>query len=227
MHAHWNNTPLVNMLLHSDALSWFGANQSWLFLLNATCLEQNFTFFCLTVTRQGLEPTIYRTRGEHADHYHDYFTDAISSVDVLFLKINKWKIYETLSIFKYTEVSIKKMYQINLMFLISGLSSNHSTIYRLICMGDSFQYFDWFFFFLAKVQTVLETRVFDEFFLREWGMHFDKEIKNLEWLICMGDSFQYFDWFGFFLAKVQTVLETRVFDEVFFKGVRYSFWQRN
>jgi hypothetical protein len=33
--AHWNNSPLIYMLPHSDTLSWFRANQSVLFLLNA------------------------------------------------------------------------------------------------------------------------------------------------------------------------------------------------
>jgi hypothetical protein len=37
--AHWNNSPRVDMSLHSDILFWFRANlQSLLFLLNAACL---------------------------------------------------------------------------------------------------------------------------------------------------------------------------------------------
>jgi hypothetical protein len=35
--AHWNNSSRVDMALHSDTLSWFRANQSLLFLLNAAC----------------------------------------------------------------------------------------------------------------------------------------------------------------------------------------------
>jgi len=31
--AHWNNSSWVDMSLHSDTLSWFPANQSFLFLL--------------------------------------------------------------------------------------------------------------------------------------------------------------------------------------------------
>ena len=36
--AHWNNSPWVDMSLHSDTLFWFRANQSLLFLLNAVFL---------------------------------------------------------------------------------------------------------------------------------------------------------------------------------------------
>jgi hypothetical protein len=35
--AHWNNSPQVYMSPHSYTLSWFQANQSLLFLLNAVC----------------------------------------------------------------------------------------------------------------------------------------------------------------------------------------------
>ena len=38
--AHWNNSPRVDMSLHSDTLFWFWANQSLLFLLNAACLVE-------------------------------------------------------------------------------------------------------------------------------------------------------------------------------------------
>jgi hypothetical protein len=57
------------MSLHSDTLFWFRANQSLLFLLNATfgeAADTNFIVFGLT--RPGLETTIYSTRGEHANH---------------------------------------------------------------------------------------------------------------------------------------------------------------
>ena len=58
---HWNNSPRVDMLLHSEILFWFRANQSLIFLLNAACLSV-------------LEPMIYHTQGEHANHYT---TDAL------------------------------------------------------------------------------------------------------------------------------------------------------
>jgi hypothetical protein len=38
--AHWNNSPHIDVSLHSDTLSWFKANQSLLFLLNAACLAE-------------------------------------------------------------------------------------------------------------------------------------------------------------------------------------------
>jgi hypothetical protein len=38
--AHWHNRPLIDMLPHSDTLSWFWTNQSLLFLLNAECLVE-------------------------------------------------------------------------------------------------------------------------------------------------------------------------------------------
>jgi hypothetical protein len=50
--AHWNNSPWIDMLLHSYSLSWFRANQSLLFLPNT-----NFIIFSLTPP--GLVPTIY------------------------------------------------------------------------------------------------------------------------------------------------------------------------
>ena len=37
---HRNNIPRLNMSLRSDTLSWFRANQSLLFLLNAACLAE-------------------------------------------------------------------------------------------------------------------------------------------------------------------------------------------
>jgi hypothetical protein len=40
-------------------------------LLNADCLteKQHIGISVFGLTRLGLEPTIYRTRGEHANHY--------------------------------------------------------------------------------------------------------------------------------------------------------------
>ena len=56
--AHRNNSPPIDMLPHSDTLSWFRANQSLLFLLNAACLARSNTY-------QFYSSTIYHTRGEH------------------------------------------------------------------------------------------------------------------------------------------------------------------
>ena len=65
--AHWNNTPRIAMSPLSDILFWF-----W----EAT--NTKFTVFGLT--RPGLEPTIYRTWGEHVNHYT---TDAIFAPNTL------------------------------------------------------------------------------------------------------------------------------------------------
>ena len=60
------------MSLHSDTLFSFRANQSLLFLLNGACLAEeatNTNFAVFDLTQPGLELTIYRTPGEHANHY--------------------------------------------------------------------------------------------------------------------------------------------------------------
>jgi len=63
--AHLNNSPWID-LPHSDTLSLFRANQSLLFLLNAACLAERQQIPFL------YDPTIYRTQGEHANHYTTY-----------------------------------------------------------------------------------------------------------------------------------------------------------
>jgi hypothetical protein len=55
------------MSLHSDTLFWYHANQSLLLLLSGEATKNYFIVFGLT--RPGLESTIYRTRGEHANRY--------------------------------------------------------------------------------------------------------------------------------------------------------------
>ena len=75
--AHWNNSPWVDMLLHSDTLSWFRANQSLLFLVNTACLRgeaTNTNFIVFGLTLPGFEQMIYCTRGENANNYA---TDAV------------------------------------------------------------------------------------------------------------------------------------------------------
>ena len=67
--AHWNNSPRVDMSFHTYTLFWFRANQSLLFLLNAAT---NTKFIVVGLTQPELEPRIYRTRGEHANHYTTY-----------------------------------------------------------------------------------------------------------------------------------------------------------
>ena len=57
--SSWSNSPQVDMWLHSDTLSWFRANQSLLFLLNAVCLaekEQIPILWSLVWSDRGLNP---------------------------------------------------------------------------------------------------------------------------------------------------------------------------
>ena len=58
--VHWKNSPWIDMLPHSDTISWFRANQCLLFQLALTEKQ---------LTRLGLEPMIYRTRDEYNNHY--------------------------------------------------------------------------------------------------------------------------------------------------------------
>jgi hypothetical protein len=55
--THWNNSPRINMSLHSDTLFWFRANQ-YLLLLG-----EHANHYATD------EPTIYHTWGDHANHY--------------------------------------------------------------------------------------------------------------------------------------------------------------
>ena len=63
--AHWNNSPRVDMSLHT--LSWFRAIRSLLLLLNAVWLaeQQQKPISQFGLPWPGLEPTIYSTRCEH------------------------------------------------------------------------------------------------------------------------------------------------------------------
>ena len=63
--AHRNNSLRTDMSLHSDTLSWFRANLCCVLSREAT--HTNFIVFGLTWL--GLEPMIYLTQGEHANHY--------------------------------------------------------------------------------------------------------------------------------------------------------------
>ena len=76
--AHWNNSTWVDLLPHLDTFSWFQANQSWLFLLNAVCLgekQQIQILKSLVWIDQGLNPR--STREEHASHFT---TDAVVKI---------------------------------------------------------------------------------------------------------------------------------------------------
>jgi hypothetical protein len=57
--AHWNNNMRVDISPHSDTLSWFQANHSLLFLLNAACLaekQQIPILYSLIWPNQGSNP---------------------------------------------------------------------------------------------------------------------------------------------------------------------------
>ena len=68
--AHWNNSPWVDMSLHSVTLFLFRVNQSLFLLLNDAWLAELLLIQILVFgsTRPELEPTIYCYRGEHANH---------------------------------------------------------------------------------------------------------------------------------------------------------------
>ena len=75
--GHWNNSPRIDMSLHSETLFWFRDSQSLLLLLDAVRLavkQHILNFIVFGLTRPWLESTTYRTRGDHANHYT---TDAV------------------------------------------------------------------------------------------------------------------------------------------------------
>ena len=72
LNQHAESDVWVDMSLHSEALFWFRASQSLLFLLSAACLaekQQIPTIYSLWVSRSELALTISSTRIEHANHY--------------------------------------------------------------------------------------------------------------------------------------------------------------
>jgi hypothetical protein len=74
----------MDMSLHSDTLYWFRANQSLLFLLHAVCLaeKQQIQISVFGLTRPELEPTIYRTRGGHANNYATYAIQNLMTITI-------------------------------------------------------------------------------------------------------------------------------------------------
>ena len=65
--AHWNNSPRGDMSLHSDTLSCLTSFCYFSCVLERRGKNTNSIFF--GVTGPELEPTIYHTRWEHANHY--------------------------------------------------------------------------------------------------------------------------------------------------------------
>jgi hypothetical protein len=90
--TYWNNSLWIDLSPHLDTLSWFWANQSLPFLLNAACLARSNTYQFNSLwfdpirtrtqdlphsrrahyplhQRCSVEPQIYLTWGEHTNHY--------------------------------------------------------------------------------------------------------------------------------------------------------------
>jgi hypothetical protein len=107
--AHWSNSPQIDMLPISDTLSWFRAIQFLLFLLNAACLatkQQISNFIVFGLTRSGFEPTIYCSRGEHANHYN---TDAVKTKLISKVSLNRVYVPNVIRI----EVNLKTFRQLH------------------------------------------------------------------------------------------------------------------
>ena len=72
MLAHWNNSPHVDMWMsvNYDTLFWLQANQSFsYFLIPRAYRRCNKYLFYSLCDPTSLEPTIYPTRGNHANNY--------------------------------------------------------------------------------------------------------------------------------------------------------------
>ena len=64
-----NHSLRIDMSLHLHTLSWFWANQSLLWHLKTMCLvEKQQILILYSLVWQGLEPTIYSTRGKHSNN---------------------------------------------------------------------------------------------------------------------------------------------------------------
>ena len=84
--SHWNNSPRVDVSLHSDTLYPFIDNQSLILLINAACLVEKQQIPILPViglNGPGLENMIYHTRDEHANHY---ITGPVVSLGIIDLR---------------------------------------------------------------------------------------------------------------------------------------------
>ena len=135
---------------HSNTLFWFQANQSLLFLLNAACLAEKQQIPIL-LSLAWLKPTIYCTRGEHANHY---------TTDADFIKRNKVFLF-VLTDPNYCLTNIFKSDH-----YFSRICDNHwvistNTFVLMLCFDDKsfkiFTIFTWKFFklFLSNRFTSL------------------------------------------------------------------------
>ena len=94
MLAHWNNSPRIDMssvplghIILIPNRSVLALSPLW-WVLSGEATNTNFIVFGLT--RSGLEPTIYRTRGEHTNHYT---TDAVGHHYSQVLNYQQWTFY--------------------------------------------------------------------------------------------------------------------------------------
>ena len=87
--AHWNNSRQVDRMFHSNTSFWFRVDHSLFLLLSVVFSreEANINFMVLGLTRMGFEPTIYRIRCEHVNHYT---TDAVHIALSNNKSINQW-----------------------------------------------------------------------------------------------------------------------------------------
>ena len=65
--AHWNDSPWIDMSPHENTLA-STCSFSWMMSAEKQQIP-NTNFIVFGLTRSGLVPTIYHTRGEHANHY--------------------------------------------------------------------------------------------------------------------------------------------------------------
>ena len=83
MLAYERNSPQEDVPLYPDTLFWLLVDQSLLLLQKAA----NTNFYVFDLTRSGIEPTTFRYRGEHANHYT---TEAVKYVLHYILKCVKF-----------------------------------------------------------------------------------------------------------------------------------------
>ena len=119
------------MSIHSDTLFWFRANKSLLFLLKCCMLGGDATdtsFIVFGLTRTGLDATINRTRGKHANHYP---ADSVPTTWCILLSCSviqhKEKLQKTLEI--WNENSRMPQLVLGLDLLCNQNSSLLKTIY--------------------------------------------------------------------------------------------------
>jgi hypothetical protein len=122
--VHWNSRPQIDKSPHSDTLSWFRANQSLLFLLNAACLAEKQQILLSSVwPDQGSNPrstelevntfNITSTMRSNDLWIQCYFLWYISFV-IYLLKKSRYKINtKTCDIHNYSTINRRKTYNLS------------------------------------------------------------------------------------------------------------------